>query len=136
MVRRQHLSLEGVVAWYVNASDGEKAATLSLVGKHKHAKRKLEICFIEACYYHMRDMNKIICFLTLYIAKIIATSLIGSKLGYCNSVQRHLKGNIKTAVYAGLLGVDSDKDSSFLSHNSSHRLPSNVLTCNAKVYSY
>ena len=32
MVRRQHLSLVGVVAWYVNASDGEKAAPPSGVG--------------------------------------------------------------------------------------------------------
>ena len=29
MVRRQHLSLVGVAVWYVNASDGEKAAPLS-----------------------------------------------------------------------------------------------------------
>ena len=126
MVRRQHLPLVWVVAWYDNASDGEKAASLSLVWKHKHAKRKLDICFIEACYYHMRDMSKIICFLTLYIAKIIATLLIGSKLGYCNSVKRHLKGNIRTPRFCHMTPC----------RNSSHRLPSNVLTCNAKVYSY
>ena len=29
MVRRQHLSLVGDVAWYVNAFDGEKAVPLS-----------------------------------------------------------------------------------------------------------
>ena len=33
MVRRQHLSLVGVVAWYVNASDGENAAPLSRGGR-------------------------------------------------------------------------------------------------------
>ena len=33
MVRRQHLSLVGVVVWYVNASDGEKAAPLSGGGR-------------------------------------------------------------------------------------------------------
>ena len=33
MVRRQHLFLVGVVVWYVNASDGEKAAPLSGGGR-------------------------------------------------------------------------------------------------------
>ena len=33
MVRRQQLSLVGDVAWYVNASDGEKAAPLSGGGR-------------------------------------------------------------------------------------------------------
>ena len=40
----------------------------------------------RACYYHIRDMRKIRRFLTPYFAKSIATSLIGSKLDYCNSV--------------------------------------------------
>ena len=40
----------------------------------------------RACYYHIRDMRRIRRFLTPYVAKTIATSLIGSKLDYCNSV--------------------------------------------------
>ena len=40
----------------------------------------------RACYYHIRDMRRIRRFLTPSVAKTIATSLIGSKLDYCNSV--------------------------------------------------
>ena len=40
----------------------------------------------RACYYHIRDMHRIRRFLTPSVAKTIATSLIGSKLDYCNSV--------------------------------------------------
>ena len=39
----------------------------------------------RACYYHIRDMRRIRRFLTPS-AKTIETSLIGSKLDYCNSV--------------------------------------------------
>ena len=41
---------------------------------------------IIICYYHIRDMRRIRRFLTPSVAKTIATSLIGSKLEYCNSV--------------------------------------------------
>ena len=40
----------------------------------------------RAFYYHIRDMRRIRRFLTPSVAKTIATSLIGSKLDYCNSV--------------------------------------------------
>ena len=40
----------------------------------------------RACYYPIRDMRRIRHFLTPYVAKTIATSLIGSKLDYYNSV--------------------------------------------------
>ena len=40
----------------------------------------------RACYYHICDMRRIRRFLTPFVAKTIATSLIGSKLDYCNSV--------------------------------------------------
>ena len=40
----------------------------------------------RACYYHIRDMRRIKRFLTPSLPKTIATSLIGSKLDYCNSV--------------------------------------------------
>ena len=40
----------------------------------------------RACYYHIRDMRRIRRFLTPSVAKTIATSLIGGKLDYCNSV--------------------------------------------------
>ena len=40
----------------------------------------------RACYYHTRDMRRIRRFSTPYVAKAIATPLIGSKLDYCNSV--------------------------------------------------
>ena len=40
----------------------------------------------RACYYHIRDMRRIRRFLTPSVAKTIATSLIGNKLDYCNSV--------------------------------------------------
>ena len=39
----------------------------------------------RACYYHIRDMRRIRRFLTPSVAKTIATSLICSKLDYCNS---------------------------------------------------
>ena len=40
----------------------------------------------RACYYHIRDMRRVMRFLTPSVAKTIATSLIGIKLDYCNSV--------------------------------------------------
>ena len=40
----------------------------------------------RACHNHICDMRRIRRFLTLSISKTIATSLIGSKLDYCNSV--------------------------------------------------
>ena len=40
----------------------------------------------RACYYHIRDMRRIRGFLTPSVAKTIATSLIGSRLDYCNSL--------------------------------------------------
>ena len=40
----------------------------------------------RACYYHIRDMRRIRRFLTPSVAKTIATSLICSRLDYCNSV--------------------------------------------------
>ena len=40
----------------------------------------------RACYYHIRDMRRIRRFLTPSVAKTIATSVIGIKLDYCNSV--------------------------------------------------
>ena len=40
----------------------------------------------RACYYHIRDMRRIRRFLTPSVAKTIATSLMSSKLDYCNSV--------------------------------------------------
>ena len=40
----------------------------------------------RACYYHIRDMRRLRRFLTPSVAKTIATSLIGSKLHYSNSV--------------------------------------------------
>ena len=40
----------------------------------------------RACYYHICDMRRIKRFLSPSVAKTIATSLIGSKLDYCNSV--------------------------------------------------
>ena len=40
----------------------------------------------RVCYYHIRDIRRIRRFLTLSVAKTIATSLIGSKLDNCSSV--------------------------------------------------
>ena len=40
----------------------------------------------RTCYYHIRDMRRIRRFLTPSLAETIATSLIGSKLYYYNSV--------------------------------------------------
>ena len=40
----------------------------------------------RACYYHIRDMRRKRRFLTPSVSKTIATSLIGSKLNYCNSI--------------------------------------------------
>ena len=40
----------------------------------------------RACYYHIRDMRRLRGFLTASVAKTIATSLVGSKLDYCNSL--------------------------------------------------
>ena len=45
----------------------------------------------RACYYHVRDMRRIRRFLTPSAAETIATSLIGSKLDYCNSFSTSLK---------------------------------------------
>ena len=40
----------------------------------------------RACYYHIRDMRRIRRFLTPSVAKTIATTFMGSKLDYSNSV--------------------------------------------------
>ena len=48
---------------------------------------KSHICGIyRACYYHICDIRRIRRFLAPSVAKTIATSLIGSKLDYSNSV--------------------------------------------------
>ena len=50
-------------------------------------KFKIHISGISrACYYHIHDMRRMRRFLTPSAAKTIATSLICSKLDYCNSV--------------------------------------------------
>ena len=44
----------------------------------------------KSCYYHIRDLNRIRNCLDLDSAKTIATSLIHSKLDYCNSLYLNL----------------------------------------------
>jgi len=43
-----------------------------------------QIC--KSCFYHIRDMRRIRRHLTSKTAKVIANSLVGSKLDYCNSL--------------------------------------------------
>ena len=83
----------------------------------------------RACYYHIRDMSRIRRFLTPSVAKTIATSMIGSKLDYCNSVLF----NVTEKEISKLQGVQKlfcsccNKVSSFLSHNSSSKIL--LVTC-------
>ena len=38
------------------------------------------------CFYHIRDLRHIHRFISLSVAKTIATALVSSRLGYCNSL--------------------------------------------------
>ena len=40
----------------------------------------------RCCFYHIRDLRRIRRFLSLSIAKTIATALVSSRLDYCNSL--------------------------------------------------
>ena len=81
----------------------------------------------RACYYHIRDMHRIRRFLTPSIAKTIATSLIGSKPDYCNSVLFNVteKEISKLQGVQNCFGAGCNKVSSFLSHNSSSKIFAN-----------
>ena len=62
----------------------------------------------RACYYHICDICRIRRFLTPSVAKKIATTLIGSKLDYCNAVlfnvteKRYLSCRVYRTVWRGL----------------------------------
>ena len=43
----------------------------------------------SACFYHIRDLWRIRCYLDLHNAKLLAYALVSSRLDYCNS---HLSG--------------------------------------------
>ena len=40
----------------------------------------------SSCFYHMRDVWRIRCYLDLDSAKLLATALVSSRLNYCNSL--------------------------------------------------
>ena len=41
---------------------------------------------VNGCFYHIRDLRRIRRFLSLSVAKTIATALVSSRLDYCNSL--------------------------------------------------
>ena len=41
---------------------------------------------VAVCFYHIRDLRRIRRFLSLSVAKAIATALVSSRLDYCNSL--------------------------------------------------
>ena len=43
-----------------------------------------QIC--KSCFYHIRDLRRIRCHISISTAKTISTALIGSRLDYCNSL--------------------------------------------------
>ena len=44
----------------------------------------------KSCFYHIRDLRRIRRHISLYTAKTISTTLISSRLDYCNSVLNNI----------------------------------------------
>ena len=40
----------------------------------------------SACFYHIRDLRHIRCYLDLDVTKFLANALVSSRLDYCNSI--------------------------------------------------
>jgi len=73
--------------------------TSLVIASHHHILRNLGVTFdsdfnfrkhvsltCRFCFYHIRDLRHILRYISLSVAKTIATALIDSRLDYCNSL--------------------------------------------------
>ena len=65
-------------------TDSERNLGVEFDKDFNFRKHKSKVC--RSCYYHIRDLRRFRRCLTAAVTKTIATSLVSSKLDYCNSI--------------------------------------------------
>ena len=80
----------------------------------------------RCCFYHIRDLCRIRRFLSLSVAKTIATALVSSRLDYCNSLRK--QGHSKTSACPKLFSKGSHSFSSFFSLSAASKIIA-LATC-------
>ena len=82
----------------------------------------------RCCFYHIRDLRRIRRFLSLSVAKTIATALVSSRLDYCNSRLLQFQGHSQTSACPKLLSKGSHAFSSFFSLSAASKITA-LATC-------
>ena len=83
----------------------------------QHISKTCRCCFTM----HIRDLRRIRRFISLSVAKTIATALVSSRLEYCNSLL-HKQGHSKTSACPKLFSKGSHAFSSFFSLSAASKI--------------
>ena len=69
----------------VKTNPAKSARNLSVIFDNNFTFRSHISVVCDSCFYHMRDLRRILSHLDLDSAKLLATALVSSRLDYCYS---------------------------------------------------
>ena len=112
----QHAKLDGFFPTHILNQSVTPAPSVSNLGvnfdKSFNFKQYIsKTC--HCCFYHIRDLRRIRRFLSLSVAKTIATALVSSRLDYCKYL-------IKRNVFKHFLNIGNVPDARMFTGNSFH----------------
>jgi len=84
LVKFTHFFPTNILSHSITPSDTVRNLSVTFDSDFNFRKHVSLTC--RSCFYHIRDLPRIQCYISLSVAKTIATAIITSRLDYCNSL--------------------------------------------------